>query len=75
MLIVATWDTEEDVRAVLGAKSELPVLMDLGEQISGAYGVEGVPTAVFIDAESRIGDVRVGGMNASEIEAAVGALD
>jgi hypothetical protein len=75
LLIVATWDTEEDVRAVLGAKSELPVPMDLGEQISGAYGVEGVPTAVFIDAEGSIGEVRVGGMIASEIEAAVGALD
>jgi hypothetical protein len=60
---------------VARAKSELLVLMDLGEQKRGAYGVEGVPTAVFIDAGSRFGDVGVGRIIASEIEATVGALD
>jgi len=75
LLIVAVWDTTEDARAVLGAESELPVLMDSNDEIGARYGLEGVPTAFFIDPQGRIGDVRMGGMTATEMAAAVPGLD
>jgi hypothetical protein len=49
---------------------DLPVLLDPGS-IAGAYGVTGVPTAVFIDAQGRIRGQKVGGATAAELEAAV----
>lgn len=72
---MAVWDTAEDARAVLGAESALPVLMDSDDEIRADYGVEGVPTAVFIDPQGRIGDVRVGAMTATEMTAAVAGLE
>jgi hypothetical protein len=73
---VAVWGTAEETRAVLGEESELPVLMDSNDEIGAQiYGVEGVPTAVFVDPEGRIGDVRIGGMTATEMAAAVAGLE
>ena len=74
LLIVAAWDTAEDVQAVLGEGSALPVLIESTDDIVAAYGVEGVPTAFFIDSQGGIGDVRAGGMTAAEMAAAVAAL-
>lgn len=72
---MAVWDTPEDAQAVLGEESELPVLLDATDGIRARYGVEGVPTAVFIDPQGRIGDVRVGAMTATEMTAAVAGLE
>ncbi len=74
LLIITVWDTAEDVRAVLGEGSELPVLIDSTGEIPMDYGVEGVPTAFFIDSEGGMGEVRAGGMTAAEMAAAVAAL-
>ena len=60
---------------MLGEETELPVLLDATDEVRAEYGVEGVPTAVFIDPQGRIGDVRMGGMTATEMAAAVPGLD
>jgi peroxiredoxin len=53
---------------------DLPVLSDTSGTIAGAYGVTGVPTAVFIDASGRIVSQHVGGTTAAELEAALTTL-
>ncbi len=41
------------------AKANFPILLR-GADVAAEYGVEGVPTTVFIDAEGRIAGSRVG---------------
>ncbi len=38
-----------------------PLLLDTNQAVGRAYGVRALPTTVFIDAEGRIQDVRIGG--------------
>ena len=53
---------------------DLPVFSDSSGTVAGAYGVTGVPTAVFIDAGGRIISQQVGGTTAAELEAALTTL-
>jgi cytochrome c biogenesis protein CcmG/thiol:disulfide interchange protein DsbE len=42
-------------------ETTFPLLLDTNQAVGRAYGVRALPTTVFIDAEGRIQDVRIGG--------------
>lgn len=50
---------ERFARGVVG--TTFPLLLDTNQAVGRAYGVRALPTTVFIDAEGRIQDVRIGG--------------
>ena len=50
---------EQFARGVVG--TTFPLLLDTNQAVGRAYGVRALPTTVFIDAEGRIQDVRIGG--------------
>lgn len=45
-----------------------PVAWDAGQKAGQTYGVQAIPTSVLIDAEGKIIDIHVGGMNAGQLE-------
>ncbi len=71
-LLVAINDAESDVRAFMdNGGYHMPILLDPSGGIAGPFGVTAVPTAIFLDAEGRVANMKVGGMTAAEIEAFV----
>ena len=50
---------ERFARGLVG--TTFPLLLDTNQAVGRAYGVRALPTTVFIDAEGRIQDVRIGG--------------
>ena len=49
-----------------------PLLLDMRREVGAEYGVRALPTTVFIDAEGRIRDIKVGGpLNLASLSGAV----
>jgi len=53
----------------------MPVLLDPQGDVAGKYGIAAVPTAVIIDKQGKIADVKVGPTTAADLESAVSALN
>lgn len=71
-LLVAVNDKESDIRSFLGDGGwSLPVLIDGQGEIAAAYGVSGLPTAVFIDPQGNIGNTKIGGTTVDDLVALV----
>ena len=73
-LIIAVRDTDKAVRGVLGDSPSLPVLADKSGHIASLYGVDTLPTNVFITATGRIGKMAVGPTTAAKLASAVAAI-
>jgi cytochrome c biogenesis protein CcmG/thiol:disulfide interchange protein DsbE len=56
------------------AGASMPVLLDPQGDVAGKYGVAAVPTAVIIDKQGKIADIKVGPTTAADLESAVNAL-
>lgn len=75
LLLVAVQDAEADVRAFMeDGGYDLPVLLDSTGEIANRYKVTAVPTAVIIDSNGKIGEVRVGETTADELESMLAPL-
>ena len=74
-MVVAIQDAEADARAVMTQGGyDLPVLLDPPGDIANRYRVTAVPTAVVIDAQGKIAEVRVGETTADMLESMVAPL-
>lgn len=51
-----------------------PLLWDQADEVLGAYGVLGLPTSVFLDAEGRVQRVYIGGMSDEQIHDFIGEI-
>lgn len=72
---MAIQDAEDDVRAFMSQGGyDLPVLLDPPGDIANRYRVTAVPTAVIIDTEGKIVEVRVGEATADMLESMVAPL-
>ena len=60
-LIVVSSGDEDDVRA---EGFDVPVLLDRGWELAGAFGADGTPMAVLLDGEGRIAGPLVTGAEA-----------
>jgi thiol-disulfide isomerase/thioredoxin len=70
---IAVNDSEEKAKA---AMSELGMTFPVGlsDQIAQSYGVNGIPTNIFVDKTGAIADMHVGAMSEEDFEAAVKKL-
>lgn len=69
-------DTPEKVQDFLKSKDleSLPVALDSKRSAAKLYGVQSIPTMVFIDKEGNIAQVSVGAMTESALAAAIQKL-
>lgn len=73
--MIAIQDAEADVRAFMSQGGyDLPVLLDPPGSIASAYRVSAVPTAVIIDADGRVANIKVGQTTAAELESLLAPL-
>lgn len=72
---MAVQDQQSSAEGFLQTGSwKLPVLADPGGTIANSYGIQGVPTTVFIDKDGNIASSKVGYSTADELKAATDAL-
>lgn len=75
VVIVALQSPAEEVGTVFARYgTDLVVVLDQSGKVASSYGVRAVPTLFIVDRSGSIADVRVGGLTAEEIEAAVDAI-
>lgn len=68
-------ESRGDVAAYMSSASySFPVGLDPAGDVSRRYRVVGLPTHVFVAADGKVAEVRVGGMSRSEMSAAVEAV-
>jgi hypothetical protein len=67
LVVVALQDTQDGVRKYWKAGG-VPVAMDSGA-LAGRFAVSAIPTTIFIDAEGRIANVKVGFSTAADFTA------
>jgi hypothetical protein len=72
-VVVALQDRESDVRKFFKKGSGVPVVLDSGG-LAGKFGVQYVPTTVFIDSQGRIATVKVGLSTAGDLAAGVNGI-
>jgi cytochrome c-type biogenesis protein CcmF len=69
---------QEETAAVLEMASRFgvtyPLGLDVGERVSGAYGITAVPETFVLDQEGRVIYVHVGPVTAQELRAELGSL-
>jgi hypothetical protein len=70
--VVALNDTQDSARKYWKAGG-VPVMLDTGSLAAG-FGISAVPTTVFIDAEGRIANVKVGFSTAADLAAYVDGI-
>lgn len=70
LLAINIGESPPDVAEFMQAgRFTFPVLMDVSGEVATRYGIEGIPTTFFIDAEGIIQEVQVGAFpSAAEIE-------
>lgn len=76
LLAVSTGEGEETVRGYLkrSGYTELPAALDTDGSVATRYHVHNLPTHVFIDSDGIVREVRLGTMEADEMQAAVKRL-
>jgi peroxiredoxin len=66
---ISTLAMPDEVAAYVAEQGiQYPVLLDDAGAAVGSYGVTGIPTTFFLDAEGRVVSSRVGALSAEEIE-------
>jgi hypothetical protein len=72
--VVALNDSADSAQSFMDEGGyDLPVLLDNG-QLAGDYGVSVVPTAVFVDADGRVGNSKIGISTVGDLQAFVQSL-
>jgi len=74
LLVIALGDTEAAVTKVM-KDVKLPVVADTEGALGDLYGIQVLPTTVFVDSRGGIGEALIGGVTADELSQIALSLD